>query len=77
MLIWWFYNTFAGAVNEDFWYFEKHKNLHFSKSKKTQNTEYNQNNVVGEPEINTAIWWFSQSHSTGYGLNIVTTIFNQ
>ena len=47
MLNWCFYNAFSEDVNEDFWYFKKHKNLHFSKSKKTQNTEYNQKQWSG------------------------------
>ena len=40
MLIWYFYTAFSEDVNEDFWCFKKHKNLHFSKSKKhkTQGT---------------------------------------
>ena len=59
------------------WNFEKHKNLHFSKSKKSQNTGYIQNNETGEPKINTAICWFTQPHATEYCLNFVTTIFKQ
>ena len=59
------------------WNFEKHKNLHFSKSKKAQNTGYIQNNGTGEPKINTAICWFTQSHSTECWLYLVTTIFKQ
>ena len=56
---------------------EKTQNFSFVKIKKTPNTEYNQNNGTGEPEINTAICWFTQSHSTECWLNIVTTIFEQ
>ena len=49
----------------------------FLKIQKTQNTEYIQNNGTGGPEINNSIRWFTQSHSTEYWLNIVTTIFKQ
>ena len=61
------------------WNFEKHKNLHFSKSKKAQNTGYGVHTKQrkGEPKINTAICWFTQSHSTECWLNLVTTIFKQ
>ena len=44
MLNWYFYNTFIRRCH---WNFEKHKNLHFSKSKKTQNTGYIQNKRNG------------------------------
>ena len=49
----------------------------FLKIQKTQNTGYIQNNETGEPKINTAICWFTQSHSTECWLNLVTTIFKQ
>ena len=56
---------------------EKTQKFTFLKIQKIQTTEYNQNNGTGEPEINTEICWFTQSHSTEYWLNVVTTIFNQ
>ena len=64
------------------WNFEKHKNLHFSKSKKQKykvhtKQEYIQNNGTGEPKINNSICRFTQSHSTECWLNLVTTIFKQ
>ena len=59
------------------WNFEKHKNLHFSKSKKHKIQGTYKTTETGEPKINTAIRWFTQSHSTECWLNLVTTIFKQ
>ena len=77
MLNWCFYNAFSEDVNEAFWCFKKHKNLHFSKSKKHKIQGTYKINGTGEPKINTAICWFTQSHSTECWLNVVTTIFKQ
>ena len=80
MLNWYFYNTFATDVNEDF---ETSKNTKIYISQNPKNTKYRliqgtyKTNGTGGPEINTAICWFTQSHSTEYWLNVVTTIFNQ
>ena len=56
---------------------QKTQKFTFLKIKKTQNTGYIQNNATGEPKINTAICWFTQSHSTDCWLNVVSTIFKQ
>ena len=58
------------------WNFEKSK-FTFLKIQNPKNTGYIQNNETGEPKINTAICWFTQSHSTECWLNLVTTIFKQ
>ena len=77
LLIWYFYTAFSEDVNEDFWDFEKHKNLHFSKSKKHKTQGTYENNGTGESIINNSICRFTQSHSTKQWLNVFTTIFNQ
>ena len=52
----------------------KKQKFTFLKIQKTQNTGYIQNNGTGEPNINTAICWFTQPHSTECYLNIITTV---